>query len=350
LRQLHQFHFSALLTTNSLLWFARFLVFVFHSAALVVQKQRRAVPAPFQFFRVTIRRQQLVVGSCPSPDSACSLNGTMASSMEATSSASPKPNDIQWKESRCKSGGSDVDFQGDSGEDADMLFSMFSDPDPKDIFRFEFPHDILITLSGEKEENGQLLRSTGLTLWKASKLLCDYLTVHLAGNSIAYGASKLIEGKDVLELGAGLGLCGILAHKIGAKSVCISDGDIDTLVNLRTNVQHNNCNETTVLCTQLVWGEEEKAMPYFPCKEFDTILGADIVYIEESIAPLWKTVNALLSESGTFVLAFVHRNVAMDVVLEHGSQYGFHWCNATNTQENHETILVFKKEKCRSKD
>uniref|UniRef100_A0A7S4RLA2 Uncharacterized protein n=1 Tax=Ditylum brightwellii TaxID=49249 RepID=A0A7S4RLA2_9STRA len=50
--------------------------------------------------------------------------------------------------------------------------------------------EITITLRGIKAENGQLLHSTGLTLWNASHLLCRFLSLN----------PFLIRGKSVIEV------------------------------------------------------------------------------------------------------------------------------------------------------
>jgi len=76
--------------------------------------------------------------------------------------------------------------------DDDILSNLFSDPDPHDLFCLEFttkqcPGEtdnnhtsrtgarICIELEGYKAELGQTLHSTGLTLWRASHRLCDFL-------------------------------------------------------------------------------------------------------------------------------------------------------------------------------
>ena len=57
----------------------------------------------------------------------------------------------------------------------------------------------------------------------------DYLLEH----------PTLLKDKYIVELGAGVGLCGIVAHKLGAKRVLLTDGDKTVLKNLRYNVQRN---------------------------------------------------------------------------------------------------------------
>ena len=74
---------------------------------------------------------------------------------------------------------------------------LFADPDPMTSFTFTFPRpggeSITITLRGVKAENGQTLKSTGLTIWRASPLLCNFLAAN----------PNTVRAKTVLELGAG---------------------------------------------------------------------------------------------------------------------------------------------------
>jgi len=66
--------------------------------------------------------------------------------------------------------------------DDNAMTDLFADPDPLETFRHSWTlkdsREIQIVLSGHKAELGQTLHSTGLTLWRASQLLCDYLVEH----------------------------------------------------------------------------------------------------------------------------------------------------------------------------
>ena len=117
-----------------------------------------------------------------------------------------------------------------------------------------------------------------------------------------------------------MGLCGILSHKLGARHVFLTDGDVDTLENLRRNVERNACDSNTVSCPQLIWGSSNQ----YP-KEIDIILGADIIYMTETLGPLWETVSKVLAQEGTFLLGYARRNVSIDLVLRYAVDHGFVW-------------------------
>jgi hypothetical protein len=94
--------------------------------------------------------------------------------------------DERWIEAESMKNKDDDDDEG--------FDSLFADPDPFDTFSFEWKYgtrDIQIRLHGHKQELGQTLNSTGLTLWRASNILCDFLVQH---------AAELVANKKILEV------------------------------------------------------------------------------------------------------------------------------------------------------
>ena len=193
---------------------------------------------------------------------------------------------------------------------------------------------ITIVLKGFKAENGQTLDSTGMTLWRASEILCQYLVAH---------GEDLLRNQTVLELGAGLGECGILVYKLElAKRVIMSDGDTDVLEQMRKNVDYNLHStdmkrHTKVLaCRQIIWQKNKDVEDFRQrwcvreqgCDGFDIIMGADIIYTESAVVPLFDTVTSLLSKQNPqakFLLAYARRNVNIDFVLDHAKKCGLIW-------------------------
>jgi len=213
---------------------------------------------------------------------------------------------------------------------------LFADPDPYDVFvkTFLLPDEVTITLHGMKAENGQTLDSTGLTLWKASHEMCSFLTCH----------SNLVKQKTVLELGAGLGLCGILCHHLEAANVVLTDGDTNTLTNMRNNVTNNitatsRSSTLKISCHQLRWGRNLDCFRR-QFGQFDVITASDVIYVDEVVEPLLDTVVELLCESGVFLLGFVKRNVRMDYVLECAKDRGMTW--TCPTSDDGEGIFIFR--------
>lgn len=127
-------------------------------------------------------------------------------------------------------------------------------------------------------------------VWDAAVVMCMYLELGLVE----------MKGKKVIELGAGTGLVGIVTALLGAK-VTITD-QLSALDSLSTNVKSNLPPPTLESATvsELTWGEH---LDRYPAGGFDLVLGADIVYLEETFIPLLKTMEYLCSDSTLVLLS-----------------------------------------------
>ncbi|KAM5228943.1 protein N-lysine methyltransferase METTL21A isoform 2-T2 [Ctenodactylus gundi] len=127
-------------------------------------------------------------------------------------------------------------------------------------------------------------------VWDAAVVLSTYLEL---------GAVEL-KGLSAVELGAGTGLVGIVAALLGAH-VTITDRKV-ALEFLTSNVQANLPPhvQPKAVVKELTWGQNlEKFSP----GEFDLILGADIIYLEETFTDLLQTLEHLCSNHSVILLA-----------------------------------------------
>ncbi|XP_041755033.1 protein N-lysine methyltransferase METTL21A [Coregonus clupeaformis] len=128
-------------------------------------------------------------------------------------------------------------------------------------------------------------------VWDAAVVLCMYLEL---------GQVELT-GKVAIELGAGTGLVGIVAALLGAKKVTITDRE-PALGFLAANVKENIPPDQlgAVEVSELTWGQ---GLERYPTGGFDIVLGADIVYLEDTFPSLLQTMEYLSSESSVVLLA-----------------------------------------------
>ncbi|KAL3999739.1 glucuronyl/N-acetylglucosaminyl transferase EXT1 [Sarotherodon galilaeus] len=127
-------------------------------------------------------------------------------------------------------------------------------------------------------------------VWDAAVVMCMYLEL---------GRVEL-KGKKAIELGAGTGLVGIVAALLGAR-VTITDREpaLDFLsANVKANLPPDS--QQSVVVSELTWGE---GLERYPAGGFDVVLGADIVYLEDTFLPLLETLEHLSSDATVVLLA-----------------------------------------------
>ncbi|CAM9451428.1 unnamed protein product [Choristocarpus tenellus] len=119
----------------------------------------------------------------------------------------------------------------------------------------------------------------GHTIWGCAPLLSSYLV-----------KSGVTTGKRVLELGSGMGVCGLIAHRVGASEVVLTDGDQSLLSHLHENIMVNigfygeekseeGCRPAH--SCHLRWGNNKDAIQLMEeLGPFDVVLGSDLIYPE----------------------------------------------------------------------
>lgn len=105
-------------------------------------------------------------------------------------------------------------------------------------------------------------------------------------------------GKKVIELGAGTGFAGIVASLLGG-NVTITDRKMALDVT-KMNVEGNlGKKQNSVEIKELEWGQSVSSFS----PPFDFVLGADIVYIEDTFNDLLKTLQDLCDENSVVLLS-----------------------------------------------
>ncbi|XP_072954432.1 uncharacterized protein [Typha angustifolia] len=135
---------------------------------------------------------------------------------------------------------------------------------------------------------------TGCSLWPSSLFLSEFI--------LSY--PKIFSNKFCFEVGSGVGLVGVCLNQVGASKVILTDGDIQTLANMKSNVELNGLRNEAISskilcrsmnrveCKYLPWEfvSESELQSYEP----DIILGADIIYDPVCVPHLIRVLSALL--------------------------------------------------------
>lgn len=114
---------------------------------------------------------------------------------------------------------------------------------------------------------------------------------------------EAFDGRTVLELGAGIGLPGIVAAGLGARVVQTDNHELAVYL-ARRNAESNGLS-ATISHRQDDWHSWSDAAQY------DWILGADILYGESLHAPLRRIFEANLAPGGRILLADPFRKTSL---------------------------------------
>src|SRR5512143_2254393 len=139
--------------------------------------------------------------------------------------------------------------------------------------------------------------------------------------------SPRVRGKRVLELGCGLGLAGIAAARAGA-TVVLSDYEEDALLFARYNALQN-VPELPPGFLHFDWRQPRLA------REFDLLLGADILYERRHFLPLLEAFGALLAPGGSVVLTDPERSTC-EPFARLAQEWGYHVARVQTPIDYHE--------------
>lgn len=175
---------------------------------------------------------------------------------------------------------------------------------------------------------------------------------------------KYFSGKIVLELGCGVGLAGIsIISTCSPKKYVFSDGHQEVLcmlcdnikLNLLSHKQYkllNVCDMTSLLKLQLSYEHTDIQVVELQWKDigeyikktlsqFDVIIGADILYENNSFASLILGLKNLLTSNNCAVIAVTVRNE--DTVSQFLDQLGIFWHYLLHCKEKNCDTITPKK-------
>ncbi|EDV46683.1 protein-lysine N-methyltransferase EEF2KMT [Drosophila erecta] len=150
--------------------------------------------------------------------------------------------------------------------------------------------------------------TTGLCTWEAALALGDYFLQH----------RDLVRGKNIVELGAGAGLLGILlklpALQLHVGQVLLTDGSEPCVQLMRDNISLNfpdTPKEQMPKAVQLSWDAVSK-FPWESHAETDLLMASDVIYDDSQFDALLGAMDYLYTRRGSgleTLLANTVRNV-----------------------------------------
>jgi len=152
---------------------------------------------------------------------------------------------------------------------------------------------------------------TGGRVWAGSLLLSRWLaSLHFAQDLRSEGRGAGLAAGPVLEVGAGLGLAGIVLAKLGRK-VVLSDREPVLLDRLQENIGTNGVGENCrVLALDWAMAGRVKMRRLLQAQRFSAVIGADVIYCEPSADLMVRMLPHALPSGGVayFVNARRHRS------------------------------------------
>ncbi|ALC50019.1 CG7889 [Drosophila busckii] len=191
---------------------------------------------------------------------------------------------------------------------------------------YAYKHYLLPTPMTLRESKSFVIEgTTGLCTWEAALALADYLLEH----------PSLVQNKNVLELGAGTGLLGILLKQrslqLQVGQVLLTDGSDACVQLMRENIKLNFAEEPLdfPLCAQLNWAQISE-FNWQAYAAFDLLLAADVIYDDTQFEALLSAMEYIFERHENnlqMLLASTVRNV--DTLHNFMQQLALHGFEAT---------------------
>lgn len=134
---------------------------------------------------------------------------------------------------------------------------------------------------------------TGRRVWDGAVVLAKLLEQNV----------ELVRGKRVLEVGAGRGVAGLAAARLGAASTVLTDLPY-CLETLREAAQLNGDRHVEV--EDFDWFQPEDFVQR-EGKDFDVVLAADVIWLQQLVEPLAGALHAVALRSPNVQIVVVHQ-------------------------------------------
>ena len=188
-------------------------------------------------------------------------------------------------------------------------------------------HQLPITNYYDKclSKNSTQSDSTGCRIYIGAHVMSQFLASNLA--------KDLLTNKNVLELGCGTGLVGLVClYNNTLKKLILTDGNNNACNIAQLNISSIGLNPTQqnqIYCKQLIWNSDPQYSLNFINNEnnsqpFDVILGCELMYYKTDMNQLLHTVLNLTNYNGIFIHSHVFRAHSLEKEM-HTIFTQYHW-------------------------
>jgi tRNA1(Val) A37 N6-methylase TrmN6 len=119
-------------------------------------------------------------------------------------------------------------------------------------------------------------------VWPSSMVLADYMA-----------SLSSDRDKQILELGAGIGIVGIAASAFG-HNMTITEYNKDAIEFARANAWINGCSRIPII--PMNWNKPQKNF------QFDYIIGSEVIFRKKDFAPIQNLFQSILRPDGEIIL------------------------------------------------
>uniref|UniRef100_A0A4W4H0K3 Valosin containing protein lysine (K) methyltransferase n=1 Tax=Electrophorus electricus TaxID=8005 RepID=A0A4W4H0K3_ELEEL len=150
----------------------------------------------------------------------------------------------------------------------------------------------------------------GCVVWDAAIVLSKYLETEQFINPQC-GLSTW-SCKNVIELGAGTGVVGLMAASLGANVIVTDLEDLQPLLELNILENQELLSTGSVTAKVLKWGED--VTDFLPHPHY--VLMADCIYYEQSVKPLVDTLKVLAGPETCIICCYEQRTLGLNPAVE----------------------------------
>ncbi|KAL8461185.1 hypothetical protein ACS0TY_031813 [Phlomoides rotata] len=166
-------------------------------------------------------------------------------------------------------------------------------------------HDSRLSI---QQDNGTM--HVGTSVWPCSLVLVKFAErwhpLKCAAVDNPYADLLNFTNKRGVELGAGCGAAAMGLYLLGLHDVVVTD-IAPVMPALKHNLKRNKpALKKNLKTAQLYWANDDQINSLKP--PFDFVIATDVVYLEETVAPLIKAMERLVADHGVVLLGYQLRS------------------------------------------